>query len=410
MLTEKRIREAQSRIVDLFAEQCLHGEQRRELSMEGLTACGQFIGEKAKLDRQKGIHGSAAALRTLARSNHPSAGTLCIGLIGYLAAELGLAVGTKLQAEFFRDEPTDDAFNVIKLSEVLLALRAVPTAIYPTDYLQKQIADRLMSGRREDRGWGYYIHTGPEDSEVDALPTAYAVLALSSYGQPLPGPVEYLFRRLERHDERIGSDIMTSVLSCYVLAFSPNIGNLTDLSRLEALFKKRWRLLESLLGSDIEQNIEYPRGDKHEYIRVPWQLYMLAAASKLNPYSGFASSAAQRRLASIVDDVLTTGFRYPHSGDKISSRTNAILYDVLEQILGQLGYRPVYAVVNFCDKIRVYLGARVVTGFSAFLALAFIVCTVYAWVFTPRSNLASVAPEFIGSAMITLLMAIRKTR
>src|SRR4051812_30022491 len=87
------LKAARIRIANLFADQCETGDQTKELNDPLLAACGQFIGPKASHFKQKGLHGTAAAIRVLADSDLPNSGSLVSRLIQFLeSAHSPLAV------------------------------------------------------------------------------------------------------------------------------------------------------------------------------------------------------------------------------------------------------------------------------------------------------------------------------
>lgn len=426
MISPSDLQGARERISDLFAQQCIYGIQNEALPPD-TAACGQFIGPDARDNPQAGLHGTAAALRVLSDSEDTDIRALIPRLIRYIGLSLNLdpAVGIKpSETDGLGAPPTfvvdPDAENVIKLSEVLYALHFVRPAVAATDHLKAEIARRLGEGMRENRGWGYFLDSPA--AEIDVLPTAYAVRALSIHGYETGEAKQYLLQQLEarvKSEGKLGSDIMVSVLSLFVLTFSGRGNGGTMRDQLRNSFRDLWRRLRPLMDQDLEQNVEYRtphvehRGKgKNAYVRIPWQLYLLALASRLAEIRAFATRPCQDRLSSIITDVRGEGFYYPYSGNRVSSRTNAILYDALALIEREMKHRWAYDLVAGFDRFRRVLSSNWVLYPIGFVMVAGIVISVYYWISdSSTGRLADLAPEFVGwLAVSLLLMTLRKPR
>ena len=128
---------------------------------------------------QRGLHGTAAAIEVLAQTPGPEAQAFTRRLVHYVD---GLSA---IEQEFGQPEISYQAVqasqhNVIKMSEVLYALAAVPTSLAPREKLAQQIADNLMGHRGADGGWPYFMAGDAKAS--DLVPTAYAARALAIHG------------------------------------------------------------------------------------------------------------------------------------------------------------------------------------------------------------------------------------
>lgn len=409
MIRTAEIKKARVRIADLFLNQCMYGEQSTTLPT-GAKACGQFL--QFRNSPHRGIYGTAAAIRVLAKDERQEARDLLPELIKYIEERRPLEEAllpardkrrSRLNEQILRDEE-----NVIKLSELLYALALIPNA--RTEHLANAIAQRLKQGKIDKRGWGYFLDQRLGDPQL--LPTAHAVRALATHGHDVKDEVHYLLDALNTpaaSQSSLRTDISVRVFCLYVLTFSP--GNLAEREEdLPRAFRPMWRSLEALLNDDIEQNVEYARKEVHYYVRVPWQLYLLALACKLSPLRAFASHAAQSRLDAIVSAVNTQeGFLYPHSGEWVSSRTNAILYDVFQIIEDQLPRSsalllPALAV----DRARKALNSTLATVIGYSLATTLIVASLYQFK-KQAGGLKELAPNFL-SWIILLLLTARKTR
>src|SRR6185369_12576182 len=168
-----------------------------------------------------------------------------------------------------------------------------------------------------------------------------------------------------------------------------------------------WLALERLLRDEsIEQNVEYWRDRGTYYVRVPWQLYLLALAARLRYYRSFATYAGQTRLRSILTQVIQGGFRYPHSGEMISSRTNAILYDVLGRIQSETRRYQLVSPVYWIDRLRTSTLFRRVLGAAALLLIVY---SVWQWI-DRGADLGALAGDFLGPALIALVALWTKKR
>lgn len=379
-----------------FVTQCKSGPQNAGLPALA-AACGQFLGDTTS--EQRGLHGTAAAIRVLAEDGRPEARELLPKLIEYGKQRDGIegTDGEQLQR---------DNANVIKISEMLFALKFVDAAVADTEALKKQLADALLNGKANSSGWGYFID---RRDAAQLLPTAHAVRALAEYGYDVQDPVKFLLdagvKKLS-DESAPRADISVRVFCLYVLSFIRNEQK-DYRDDLRNIFSSLWRSLESVLDSDIEQNIEYSRDREHYYVRVPWQLYLLAVAAKLAPNRRFASRAAQRRMNAIKNAVMSPeGFTYPHSGARISARTNAILYEVFSTIERELDkiwqglLVPFYAI----DRIRSFLSSRGVRWFAVGVALFLSMLSLSSW-YTRGGQLGELAPELLGALLILLLTA-----
>lgn len=406
MITSSHLRNAREFIAGRFIAQCSMGPQ-----LNGLTdkaACGQFLDDTTST--QRGLHGTAAAIRVLAEDGRAESRVLIPKLIGYAEdrkrvelPEAGSDYPASLKERLERDEA-----NVIKISETLFALKFVDAAVCDTEALKKQLAEALLNGRINATGWGYFLDR--KAGEPQLLPTAYAVCALADYGYDVRESLKYLLDSLIKkptNGSARGADISVRVFCLYVLSFIRDSDNRDYTDQLPRIFSSMWRRLEPLLDSDIEQNIEYSRDREHYYVRVPWQLYLLALSAKLAPKRRFASRATQRRLKAIINAVNSPeGFTYPHSGFRVSSRTNAVLYDVFSTIEKQLEriWQALLVPAQAIDLIRTFLSSRWVRFVAAMVAVTVIAISLYSW-YMRGGHIGELAPEFLAALFLLLITA-----
>jgi hypothetical protein len=302
------------------------------------------------------------------------------------------------------DKRQQDTLNTIKLSEVLLSLKHLQP-IVQKESLLKALADKLKARMKPDLGWSYFVD--PVASS-DRLPTAFATAALYQFGytEESRKSAEGLYRHLketylsaDRLRQISMADLTIDVFSLYILTFEAPIGAHDDDLRnvFHVMWKGRWSLIET--GS--EQNIEYwyERG-KSCYVRVPWDLYIIALAAHYDLRNAFCSSALQRRLLVILDQVLDGGFRYSHSGKLVSSRTNAILFEVLFHVRREIEGKSLRTGLK--ERFDALLASAWTRASLVLLAVGFIVWVLYSW-FKSDQAVTAVGPDLIGAIIFGLL-------
>lgn len=346
--TEKlltKIDNAKDKIRELFFTQCKHGKQTTSLNNQAVAACGQFLDVMEK--PQRGLHGTAAAIRVLGQETKQETAALVPMMVEYIK-----------QRDVY--EPNDqikcksDNNNVVKISEAFIALKYLKEA---DTTVVVQFAKRLRAGFKREQGWSWFLD---DQGDVEPFPTAFACYALSfdGYHAEVNKAHQYLIEYLKQNDPKNGSrkryaDTMTDVLCLYVLT-EVTSGRTTSEERklFKNTFDRIWHRLEPLLSEDLEQNVGYwdvPRGNTC-YVRIPWQLYLLALASKYRFIRRFSSWVAQVKLNKILEMVNDQGgYAYPYSGKHMSSRTYAILYETLEIIHRNIEHRKLLPLFLLFD-------------------------------------------------------------
>ena len=376
MISDQQLENVFAKIAVLFVDQCNYGKQ--SIGLPGSAACGQFVGAKARDLPHRGLHGVAAALRVLSVTESPEARQLVPKLVKYIDHRINPQASAPVDLE---PAQIDSDKNVIKLGELLYSLSCVPAGRAPTDALVRSIANRLLSSRREGKGWTYFTNS---TDPIDPLPTAFAVLGLCRHGYgPEIGPqIAYLEQAILNDSSCEGLSIhdnSVQIVCLFSLVFRDLPVSQITVKKFRRHFIKQWKLHEPLFSQQLEQTIEYSKGHTNYYIRIPWQLYLLALASVLDP-KRLASQSARRMLRSVYSMVHATGFRYPYSGLPISSRTNAILFDVLYSVKGSKKNNFLYQCFRAGDSIRIFFSH---TAFSYITIIAFLIATallVYGWI------------------------------
>lgn len=394
MITDQEILDARKRIAELFDRQCRHGKQATTLP-DGIIACGQFL--EAPEMEQRGLHGTASALRVLGGQKDQE---LTEGLVSYL-----------LNRESYEEAPKGpeklaaDSNNVVKQSEILNALFYSPSSDN-VNKLKQALIKRLRDGMIRDQGWPYFLD---EPDGPQPLPTLLAMGALLAHRQPVGGAVNFLLGYLKRKHTR-QADVFVQTAILFGLTFLPDSDEGPDEKRLRTELDRLWRSLEPLLEQDLESNLEYTRREnEYLYVRVPWQLYLIASAARLRPFRRFASASATRRLSVITKSIQAEeGFSYPHSTDRLSSRTYGTIYDVLSKIqsLHRRAFRSQTALAF--DKLRRFLGSKWVTLVLGLAAIGFFAASYLSWRADPKSELADFFPGFVMTGIAFAVAGIRK--
>lgn len=338
---------------------------------ERVYALGQFINDLAR--KQRGIHGSSAGLRVIAETNKNGQ---IAGLILYLQHRKHIESLVPPENRISGEKVERDEKNVIKISETLYSLSFVKSGQSPTEELKTSLLEKLESSilsKNEGRGWNYYT----DNKEVPyILPTAYAYLALKKNGIVKDEIRKELIDRLEA--EAIETPTQFAI-HCYVL-FSVVIGDFENYSneetkRIKAILKRILKSNYCVLDNDYEQNIEYWGNSEHDYVRVPWQLFLISTISIVSQ-NIFYTKKVQKRISKIVNDAKSKGFLYPHSGPYVSTRTNGLLYDNLSLISENLEKRY-YIIYYWMDNVKHFLNKRFVRIALSFIWIVLFVYSGY---------------------------------
>lgn len=361
--------------------------------------------------QQRGLHGSAAALRVLADSEVNNAGTLVKGLVTYLDGKIPerLSPGEISPAD---EKTIRDAANVIKIAEVLYALAFVRASQTDGRNLITRLATRLQNAIRDGNGWAYFTDV---EAPPELLPTAYAIRALNSHGYTVSQQASWLHDSLRREgqappDPRTASaDITTRIACLFALSFPRKpTDNGAVFEDLAALLNPIWKAMEPSLAEPIEQNVEYVGHERTFYVRVPWQLYLLALSAKHSYFLKFSSYRTQQLLDNLLRAIDQKQMRYPQSGRLLSSRTYGIAYDVLSIVerenYSRRSYWPAYAI----DRTRIIFGSKLVRALASIIAGILITFVLYRFVTNPHRDIADIAPDIIAALLVWLLSAGRR--
>ena len=388
----KTIRSALRRVESLFLRQCEYGAQTRTLDQRH-AACGQFIGQGAENNQQRGLHGIAAALRVLSSCRSDASQRIVRRLVRYCTACFAAPATVAAEGGLLDDRTLD---NVIKLGELLHALSFVTGA--EAEQLAHLVIGRLQESKIQDRGWGHFL----DSEEPELLSSAYAIRGLAAQNENVTGPTEWIVKSLkERRTTKFEShaDVTTAVACAYCLTFAKAFSG--DDTVLATTFAKAWTVMERTFTEDLEQNLEYSHIGENHYVRVPMQLYLLALACDYGQRE-FASLQAQRRLTSILTDLENSSFKYPYSGALLSSRTNAIAYDVLDIVETKLRSLWLVPVAAWVDWLRVHIGSRLFRGSAVAVATLLVLWSVVQWA-NGHPSVGDFAPGLVNAALVAIL-------
>jgi hypothetical protein len=392
MLSHDEIKKIQDSIKNLIERQVKVGEQSKNLN--DALACGQFI--KVPELKQRGMHGVSSAIRVLA-SYDVDFNKEIAGLIKYIENRKEIEKDKGLEKNIDKDEN-----NVLKIGELLYSLSFVKQGYVDTSSLVKELGEKLLSKIKNHESWSYFIDS-KDKSEI--LPTAYAYWGLRSNN----------FSYLEKIEIFLKSSIEESFKTKIIdnpSHFASLIAAIYILSNYDIeinqkhLIEKLWKSPFCMMHVNLEQNIEYPIEYEHFYVRVPWQLYFLALTAKYSPRY-FTKKACRQRLKDINIFVEDKGFRYLQSGNELSTRTNAILFDVLAFIDKNSKKNFRYYAFSIINDVIWFFNRKWLKRILTCIIIIGICVSIFKWFNSTSAKIEDLAPEFIVY-FISLLLIFTK--
>lgn len=411
MTTAESIHAAKEKIAALIETQTRDGEQSKRVKIAGndLFSLGQFIDDNNR--PQRGIHGSATGLRVL--GSRQSAKQLVAGLINYIHQREEVenkVVEGRNDERIDKEKIRTDELNTIKISEILYALHFVPPAVYNTHQLVDSLSQKLRNGLHSignENGWDYFVD---QKVSIEILPTAHAMLALciNGYKEEFEKVYTTLCNRIDQSNgPKSPSQFAEMAFALYAICRVIEPSDKARIARAKELLNKLWASPYCTLHNDFEQNLEYWYNAYHDYVRIPWQMYVIAVASWISKPK-FYTVNVQSRLTAFLQAVNRGGFKYEYSGPYTSTRTNAILYDCLDFIYKNIHKSLWYEVLIVRDKIVRFLGSKFMRRTGLAFGLGLGIYSAIIWRIDPTSKLSDLAPEFIGAAILTLITLGRK--
>lgn len=406
----------QSAIRDKFLNECMTGARRTVLPAEA-NAAGQYFDLPDRT--QRGLHGTAAALRVVS-AGHPNSDlvrTVTGGIVRYLrdreSVELA-AAGDDSQAQAVTVERLrHDSVNTIKQAETLYALTFVSNGLAECDDLKTQISTRLLDCGRDPRGWEFILGAG---REPHPLPTAHALRALTRNGHSADLWLPSVSKALIDRSSRPRNDILTAAIDCFLLQVLLEVGDALTRKESKRIFDSLWSRLHRELTTLREVNVDFFDDDRQNFVRVPWQLHLAVAAAAVHPYRRYLSAPVQRMLRTVTSSVSGQyGFRYPESGEHLSTRTYGIVYDTVALLDGRSSPRAVapnsLTSLVGAANLTMRVGRRVAFAVATLLALGVAAAGLWSWYHDDARSLGDLAPNFLSAAVLTALsyiLAIRR--
>lgn len=398
---EQMVDEVLQRITEKFRKQLENGLQNQDLHAN-YRACGQFLETQSP---QRGMHGSIAALRVLATENQQQDIPTIKGLVKYLQKIIKIEqkAGQKNEAKVVSSKN-----NIVKKAELLYALSFVRSGTISTESFRNQInkeLEQVFNGR----GWPAFVNSDNKTPKL--IPSAYAFFALSKNGYTNLTDATKGFL-LSEFESRVNkntikventTDFATLVLSLFTLVFGDSNPTKQNSRKYRAYLQYLWGSEFNIMEIDVEENIEYPMKSDHFYIRIPFQLYLLAISCKIN-IRIFTSAKSTRRLKAIYKNVMSDrGFIYPHASGAISARTYSIIYELFSIIKRQARFNLRGYIFYVADQLRTFMSSRPVRIVLYSLLWLFMAITIYLWWCCPDVKIGGLAPPMVMFVIANLL-------
>ncbi|MGD9994954.1 MAG: hypothetical protein AB7S69_16765 [Salinivirgaceae bacterium] len=399
MIDIEKISKAKEVICNTVLNQVQDGAQSKEL--EDAFACGQFL--KVPTAIQRGLHGTAAAIRVLAGFDSTNNEQLR-KLLKYL----------ENIKEFEKEGEISDGLerdlnNIIKNSEILYSLSFIHSGTANTEKLKEIISTKLIDSKKNDGGWAYFLDAD-EDSDMYFTSSVYLALRSHNYNN-LQSTREFLIEKLKKYKKENIPDPTTYSKLCFIVYTFITLNEHKKSKEIKKLlvdvFKKLWKSEFCVIDSDFEQNIEYPGKQKHYYVRIPWQLYLLAIANNLVPRY-FAQRKSISRFNSIIKSITNEdGFIYKQSGKNISSRTYSIIFETLCSIEQSFKLNWKFYFRNAYDWIRSLFKSRIFKNLASIIGAILIIIALFNTDYSTLSY-SDIVPSIIASLLIVLVQTSKK--
>lgn len=387
---------AMDRIEEQFRDLLDNGAQSQGLPHD-VYAAGQHLNPYSL--NQRGLYGTAGALLALGRSR-PSARRIEFieGLIKYVnerpAVEESL-VRTEEDAAWLTARLIREAKTTFKVAELLYALSVAPPAAAGRERLLRDLLEKIHHGHRPGGGWSADLDAA---NERDPLATASVIRSLHAAGVSIDEADLKVTQKDAADTWSVSSYIRTF---CILVLFEVDGVN----SETAKLWNELLDALRPELHDRTEANYEFRLGNRQDYIRIPWQLYLISGAALCRPLSLVFESDIRRTLLDAVQAVgKSDGYFYPAFGHMKSTRTYSILMDTLWRVSDKLtGSRYIArtsAVVNWGYRI-VY--SKTATIIALMAACSLIGLALYSWSFGDAGKLSEIGPEIVAAVLLGIL-------
>jgi hypothetical protein len=368
-------------------------EEALRLPPDALAA-GQYL--DLPTFEQRGLYGTAAAVLVLSELATVDFGTAeLLGKLNYYIVNRSQVERQAVSASTYRDYVArrirlqkTDAF---RLADVAFGLARVSPAV-PN---RSRALEFAISGVRAAKAAPFGFAVGPETAEPNPLATAHVLRCLVANNLPTQDQDwRFLSDYLDGGDDVYIKCFVVYVLSCYRPPASHH--------RLIQAWKELYNSLIGEFRRNSEANYEYTRYGEQDYVRIPWQLYLIQACARLFPLGRFNSLSVQSKLADIIRSAASTGgFRYEASGPYLSTRTHACLFQALTEIEEFNLSRPLpRAVVGSISAVTGVLSSRLFSGALYFAMAALAVWSILTWWQARHHSIAELAPNFLAEAVL----------
>ncbi|MEU8143199.1 hypothetical protein [Nonomuraea sp. NPDC048901] len=393
MLTRQILRDAQLEI-----------ERRIELRLQveagRLPDCALASGQYLDHPRyeQRGLYGTAATIHILARraTTDPAVKEQVARLIYYVVnrsqverASVSSAVYRDLVARRIRLQKSD----IFRMADIGFALSYVSPAIALKSEALTLVQGAFEGARANPAGYA----VGSEGGEPDPLATAHVVRCLAANNLPIrPEDWRYLREYLSSGD----NDFVRCFVLLVLTAYDPQM----ERRQLQVSWKDLFSALSAAFGGQSEANHEYTRYGAQDYVRIPWQIYLVQSCAKLFPLTRFNGFTIQRKMLDVVQQICApTGFRYEASGSYLSTRTYACVWQAMEEILAFNFRQPIpRVVVRTVTGATRLLSSRLVGVLTYLLLVTVAAGSLVEWLNSPHRFIGDLAPNLLAEVMLII--------
>jgi hypothetical protein len=381
------------------AQRAIYEKLQARLTEEGRRLPGHSLSAGQYLQNpdfeQRGLHGTAAAILVLADRTATDddcaaqVGRMCHWVVNREAVEReALTAGRFSKAKPGIQFSESDTF---RLAEIGFALAFVsPDVAYRAEAVTF-IRDRLAE---------YALDTGGFSSGegsaggADAVATALVVRYQSAMNLHMrPEDRRYLRDYLKTSTDPYIGALVLYVLTCY-----------TDEDR--TFLRERYRDLSLRLRAQFalssEANYEYTRAGKQDYVRIPWQIYLVQAAARLFSLTRFYSPAIQRKATEVLQAAASPeGLRYGASGGWLSTRTQASAYQLARELRSHNFDKPLpRAVGSVVHLVASVVTSRLLASVLWLTAGLIAVASVYSWITSPERSLRALGSNIVAAVVL----------
>jgi hypothetical protein len=371
-------------------------------------ASGQYL-DHPDFD-QRGLYGTAATIHMLARhtTTDPVAQEQVTKLIYYVVNRIQVEKAT-VSPTVYRDlvgrRIRLQKSDVFRMADVGFALSYVSPAIALRSEALNMVRKAVDDARTDPAGYA----VGNEGGEPDPLATAHAVRCLAANNLPTRSE-DWRYLR----DYLVNGD--NTYIRCFVLLVLATYDREIERKQLQSVWKELFSALAPAFDGHSEANHEYTRYGEQDYVRIPWQIYLVQSCAKLFPLTRFNGFAIQRKMLDVATAVSSpSGFRYEASGRYLSTRTYACIWQAIEEILDFNLRQPLpHVVVRTVAAVTRVLSSRLVGVLTYFLLVSIAVGSLVEWLNSPDRSFGELAPNLLAEVLLIIAarfeLQVRRSR